>query len=84
MAERLDDLAPLLSPVRQAEISIAQGYLTAWNGTTHENTVQVNGATLTNLPLVHMGDPDALTASSVVLLLRVRNTYYLLGKVTYP
>lgn len=84
MAERLDDLASLIAPVRQAEISIAQGYLTAWNGTTYENTVQVNGATLTDLPLVHLGDPASLAASTVVLLLRVRNTYYLLGKVTYP
>jgi hypothetical protein len=81
---RLDDLAPLLTRVRQAEISIAQGYLTAWNGTTFENTVEVNGSTLTDLPLVHLGDPDALATNSVVLLLRVRNTYYLLGKVTYP
>jgi hypothetical protein len=84
VTDRLDDLAPLIAPVRQAEISIVQGYLTAWNGTTHANTVEVGGATLIDLPLVHLGDPTALAASTVVLLLRVRNTYYLLGKVTYP
>lgn len=79
---RPDDLVALLTPPRERELSVTQGTLTAWDSVTHANTVSVNGASLSDLAIV--GDPAALIVDSVVLLLRARNTYYVLGRITYP
>lgn len=84
MAGRPDDLTALLTPSRQAPLSATQGFLTAWNAVTHANTVEVDGGELFNLPVVFTADLAALSAGTLVLLLRVRNTYYVLGKITYP
>lgn len=65
-------------------MSVSQGFLTAWDGTTFANTVDVDGATFTNLPIVGTATPGALAAGMLVLLLRVRTTYYILGKITTP
>lgn len=81
---RSDDLSPLLSAAQQAAVSVTQGFMTAWNGTTFANTVEVGDATLTDLPVVSTATPGALGANKLVLLLRSRNTYYVLGAVTHP
>lgn len=81
---RADDLAALIAPSRRSEVSVSQGFLTAWNGATFANTVSVDGATFTNLPIVGTASPGALAAGMLVLLLRVRSTYYILGKILTP
>lgn len=81
---RSDDLAGLLVPAPPSPVSAVQGFMTAWNGTTYANTVAVGDAVLTNLPVVSTATPDSLGVNTLVLLLRVRNTYYILGAVTHP
>jgi len=79
-----DDLASLLTPAPPPAVSAVQGFMTAWNGTTYANTVTVGDAVLTNLPVVSTATPASLGVDTLVLLLRVRNTYYILGAVTHP
>lgn len=81
---RSDDLTGLLTPSPAAPLSVTQGFLTAWDGVTFSNTVTVGTVTLSDLPVVSTATPGSLTAGVLVLLLRQRNTYYILGKITYP
>lgn len=76
-----DDLSALLAPPPGPALSVVQGFMTAWNAGTFANTVTVGTATFTNLPLI---STVGMGANVLVLLLRSRNTYYILGKVTTP
>jgi hypothetical protein len=85
MRARPDEIFDLLSPRgRGPGVELVTGYLTAWNGTTFENTVEVDGIPLSDLPVIHVADPADLATNTVVALLRSRGRHYILGRVTTP
>lgn len=81
---RPDDIFDLIIPDKKSELTFVLGYLTAWNSTTYENTVTVNGAELTDLPVIHTAEPPEFATDIVVAILRVRSKYYIIGRITTP
>lgn len=86
MADRADDLAPLINPPDPPGVGYRQGVLTAWNAGTAANTVVVDGVAFTNLPVLSTA---GLAAGAVVALLTVgppgqRSSWLILGKLTIP
>lgn len=82
-----DDVTPLLGdPARAkpAEVGFHQGLIQTWDATTGENTVLVNGALVSDLPILNTGEAVALRAGHVVGLLRFQTTYFILGRITLP
>jgi hypothetical protein len=81
--KRPGDLTPFLEPAPDSPYEFLQGVLTAWNGVTFANTVNFGGGlTQTDLPIV--GDPAALTVNDIVMVLRRRTRYFILGTITVP
>jgi hypothetical protein len=81
--KRPGDLTPFLTPPPESPVDFLQGVLTAWNAGTFANTVDFGGGlTQTDLPIV--GDPAALTVNDVVMVLRLRTRYFILGTITTP
>lgn len=78
---RADDLAPLLAKPGVPEVGFGQGVLLSWDSTSGSNTVQLGGATLTDLPML-AASTIQLAAGDVVGLLRVRSQYFILGRIS--
>jgi hypothetical protein len=79
-----DDLTELFAPAPTAmgaSSTIVQGTILTFSNINGANTVKVNGATLTNVPMLLTGAEVNYTAGDSVLLLVLGNTYMLLGKV---
>lgn len=64
-----------------SELGFHQGKLIEFNNETGENIVEVNGATLSNLPLVGTVEAFSLQPGDVVGVLRVRSQYFILGRI---
>lgn len=72
-------LVPLFPSSGAARPNV-QGRLTAWNGTTRANTVEVGGVARTNVPV--LGTPT-LTAPCSVLLIPFGSSEYLIADRIY-
>lgn len=79
------DIAALFggSPNDTKSVQIRQGIVKAWNPSTGDNTINVGGATLTNLAFL-IAEATVLTAGDVVQLISQGGKSYILGKVTDP
>jgi hypothetical protein len=69
------------------DVGFRAGTLTAWNSTSGANTVTVGGTTLTNVPVLITTALPAFTvpeAGLTVHLLRVRNQYFIVGRIVQP
>lgn len=81
------DLVGVLAQPRPQVPSFRQGVVIAWNPTTGENTVELEGVQLTDLGFVGAGSGTAVPAydpGDTVLLLVVRQTVVVLGLVLDP
>lgn len=77
---RPGDLAPFLEPGPSADLDVIQGVVTAFDPDTNENTVELAGGRIeTDLPVI--GDPGLLGVDSVVMVLRNRTRYFILGPI---
>lgn len=88
---RSDDLAPLLGPTPPpaGNVTFRQGVVRTWNPFTAENTVEVGGSLLSNLPTIaSSGEVLAMQAGDVVGIQVVGNgatsTMYIIGRITHP
>lgn len=79
-----DDLTPFLMPGPKSDVGFHSGVVVTWNADTGENTIEVAGAFLTDVPILNTGEAIALKAGHVVGLLRFKQTYFVLGRVTVP
>jgi hypothetical protein len=61
-----------------------QGVILTFNPATGANTVQVGGAVLTDLPILAGGDTVNFAADDVVVLLRYRSSWAILGRIVVP
>jgi hypothetical protein len=85
----MDELAQVLAaPVRAqselAEVGFHQGVIIAWNSETGQNTVSTQGAFLTNVSMLNIGDTTNLARGDVVLIFRLRTQYFIVGRVVVP
>lgn len=78
-----DDLAPLFDKGSPA-VRFRQGTITAWDASTGQNTIDVGGGTLTDVPILNTGEAIALKAGHVVCLLGQGMSWFILGRVTPP
>lgn len=78
-----DDLTNLLQP-RPGEPPFRQGTIDSFDPSDGSNTVIVGGATLTNVPLLNIGDTVNLAAGDVVVLMKLRSAWAILGRVVVP
>lgn len=76
------DLTPFLEPVSSSTpFEFVQAILTAWNGGTLENEVTFTGGQVeTDLPII--GDPADLAVNDAVMILRSRQRYFILGRIS--
>ena len=81
--KRPGDLAPFLEPGPSAGLDVIQGVVTAFNPNNNTNTVELaGGRTETNLPII--GNPGFIGVGSVVMVLRNRTRYFILGPIGGP
>jgi hypothetical protein len=78
-----DNLATLFDS-KQPGVRFRQGTILTWNSQTGENTVDLAGGTLTNVPIINTGEAVALKAGHVVGLLGQGSTWFIIGRVTPP
>lgn len=81
---RSDDLAPLLAPPAGPTVGFRQGVIREWNQATAENTVEVGGALLTNLPILNTSEALLLQPGDVVGIRTVGASWYIEGRITVP
>jgi len=77
-----DNLAPLLTSSDKDAVRFRQGTILAWDSDTGENTIDVAGATLTDVPILNTGEAIALDVGDVVGLLLQGLTWFIIGRVT--
>jgi hypothetical protein len=83
----VDDLVPVLAPPPasgSAAVGYRQGVIRSYDQTTGANTVDVGGATLTNLPLLNTSEALLLVPGAVVGVLTAGPSWFILGRVTVP
>lgn len=78
-----DDLTSLLQP-RAGEPPFRQGTIITFDPSDGSNTVSVGGATLTNVPLLNIGDTVNISPGDVVVLMKLRSAWAILGRVIVP
>lgn len=79
-----DDLTPLLVPRPVPGSGFRQGTVVAFNPLTGANTISVAGGVLTDLPLLNIGDSVNIGPGDVVVLMRLRSSWAILGRVVVP
>lgn len=84
MSYASDDLVPLLAPPPQSGLGFRQGVILTWDQTTAENTIQVAGATLTNLSVLNTSEAQLLSPGDVVGILTAGPSWFIMGRITVP
>lgn len=81
---RATNLAPLFFPPPSDEVSFRQGQVLAFDLSTGENSIDVGGATLVNVPLLNVTDSVSLTEGTIVGLLKWKSSWWIIGRVILP
>lgn len=87
MSYPTDDLAPLFAPTPTPGLALRQGVIVAWNPITAENTVNVDGVQLADLPVLNTSEAVLLAPGDVVAILasgRAAQSWAILGRLTIP
>lgn len=88
MANRSDDLAPLLAVAPPPGVRYGQGVILAWDATTFENAISWRGTTLTNVPILNAADALTYQVGDVVSLIGSdtggASTWAILGRFVSP
>lgn len=79
-----DDLAPLFGQQPSPGVAFRQGLIVAWDPLTAANTVDVAGATLTDLPVLNTSEVRTLAPGDVVGVLTMGAAWFILGRITVP
>jgi hypothetical protein len=73
-----------LFPKPEPGVRFRQGTVLSWNSSTGENSIDVGGGTLANLPILNTGEAIALKAGHTVGLLTFNGSWFILGRITVP
>lgn len=83
-----DDLTPLLAQQPTTGVGYRQGIIRSWNATNAENTVEVDGILVENLPILNTNnDALQLAAGDAVGIMTTgtaASSWMILGRVTIP
>jgi hypothetical protein len=78
-----DDLTPLFDG-GQPGVRFRQGTVLTWDASTGANTIDVAGATLTDVSILNTGEAIALKAGHIVGLLGQGSAWFIIGRITPP
>lgn len=78
------DLVPLLTPSGDEAVGYRQGIIVTFDPATLANTVQVDGQTFTNLPILGVAEAVTLTPGSTVGIHTYRGVWYIVGRIVTP
>jgi hypothetical protein len=78
-----DDLSTLFD-ASQPGVRFRQGTILTWDGNTGENTIDLAGGTLQNVPVLNTSEAIALKAGHVVGLLGQGSSFFIIGRITPP
>lgn len=76
-----DDLSPLFDKDAPG-VRFRQGTIVTWNPATGENTIDLAGGILENVPVLNTGEAIALKAGHVVGLLGQGMAWFIIGRIT--
>lgn len=76
-----DDVSPLFDKDAPS-VRFRQGTILTWNPVTGENTIDMAGGTLENVPVLNTGEAIALKAGHVVGLLGQGMAWFIIGRIT--
>ncbi|MEV0214302.1 hypothetical protein [Micromonospora sp. NPDC050695] len=82
-----DDLTPVLAAQPAPGVGYRQGVIRSWNTQTAENTVDVGGTLVTNLPILNTNEAVLLAPGDVVGILSTGgpvSSWAILGRLTIP
>lgn len=82
-----DDLTPVLAAQPNPGVGYRQGIVRAWNQVTAENTVEVGGVLITDMPILNTGEAVLLQPDDVVGILSTGGptaSWAILGRLTIP
>lgn len=80
-----DDLTSLFTvPDDGTQLPFRQGVVLTFNQSTGSNTVNVGGAILTDVALLNIGDTVNLLPGDIVVLMKLKSSWAILGKVITP
>jgi hypothetical protein len=65
-------------------VGFRQGVVVTWNTATGENSVNVGGTVLQNLPILNTSESIALKPGVAVGLLQFQTSFFILGRITLP
>lgn len=71
-------------PDVKGPVGFHQGFIESWDAATGENAVRVLGTVVNDLPVLSVADSILLTEGDPVGILRFRQTYFILGRITPP
>lgn len=81
---RSNDLTPLLNPEKSQALGYRQGVIVAYDPVTYNNTVQVAGSLMTNLPILNTSEADLLIPGDVVGILTGGPSWTIIGRLIVP
>lgn len=81
---RGDDLVPLLIPPPSTGLGFRQGVVLTWNRDTAENTIQVGGSIVADVPILNTAEALLLSPGAVVSILTYGSSWFILGRITIP
>lgn len=82
---RADELAGLFTSTDdRSTVRFRQGVVSAWDQSTGANTITVDGADLTNVPILSTGEAISLRPGHVVGLLVADSQWFIIGRITPP
>lgn len=81
---RDDDLTPALVQRLNSDIGYHQGVIVTWNKQTGQNSIDMAGTILTDVPMLNLTEALTMKTGYVVGLLRFKSTYFILGRIVMP
>lgn len=84
MSHASHDLAPLFGAAPTAGVGYRQGVVVAWDPLTAENTINVGGALVDDVPVLNTNESLLLQPGDVVGLLTAGSSWCILGRLTVP
>lgn len=79
-----DDIAGLLGKGGGGDYGFRQGTVLTYNVLSGSNTISVAGTVLTDVPFLNPGGYTIYQPGDVVILIRMRSSWAILGRVTIP
>lgn len=79
-----DDLTALLVPPPGPAVGFRQGLVLSFNLFSGANQISVGDAVLTDVPFLNAGTFSPIQAGDVVVLIRMRSSWAILGRVVVP